>query len=376
METKDKIQNQREQTKHIALFSKLTIYNLHLKNRIALAPMTRTSASENGVPTEDMLRYYTRYAQGGFGLIITEGTYPDQAYSQGYLNQPGIANQQHIAGWRKIIDSVHEAGAKIFCQLMHAGALSQGNIYKQKAAGPSAVRPKGEQLGFYGGEGQYPIPEEMSREDIQQAIEGFAQATLNAREAGFDGVEIHGANGYLLDQFLTDYTNQRTDQYGGSTENRVRLLIEVIQACRQAVGQDYPIGIRVSQSKVNDYTHKWADKEDDAKIIFSRLGAAGLDFLHVTEYKVYAPAFSEEGPTLAALAKRWSKLPIFANGSLDAPAAAENMIIQGDVDVVAIGKAALANKDWANRAARGEQLQEFKPESFFVPNARIKPFEL
>lgn len=216
----------------------------------------------------------------------------------------------------------------------------------------------------------------MSQEDIQLAIQGFAAAARNAREAGFDGVEIHGANGYLLDQFLTDYTNRRSDEYGGSTENRVRLLVEVIQATREAVGSDYPVGIRISQGKVNDYTHKWAGGEKDAEIIFSHLSGAGPDFLHVTEYHAYAPAFEEKGPTLAAFAKRYGNLPVFANGNLYTPEIAEEMLTNGDVDVVAVGKAALANKDWANKAARGETLEEFKPESFFSPDAKIKEFEL
>lgn len=338
--------------------------------------MTRTSASENGVPTEEMLKYYTRYAQGGFALIITEGTYPDEVYSQGYLNQPGIANEAHIEGWKKITDSVHKAGAKIFCQLMHAGALSQGNINQNITKAPSAIPPKGEQLPFYGGGGPYAVPEEMSKEEIQQAIQGFAQAALHAREAGFDGVEIHGANGYLLDQFLTDYTNQRTDEYGGSTENRVRPLVETVKATREAVGPDFPVGIRISQGKVNDYVHKWAGKEADAEIIFSRLAQAAPDFIHVTEYQANKPAFDEKGPTLAAFAKKYSRLPVIVNGNLSTPDLAEEMIERGDVDLVTIGKAALANKDWANKAAAGEPLEEFTPELFFNPNAKIKPFEL
>ncbi|WP_152425025.1 oxidoreductase [Nafulsella turpanensis] len=358
------------------LFWSMSLGNLIIKNRAGLAPMTRTSAEENGVPSAQMVQYYSRYAEGGFGLLITEGTYPDEAYSQGYLNQPGIANRQHIEGWKKVISKVHGAGARIFCQLMHAGALSQGNIYKQENIAPSAIQPKGEQLGFYGGEGQYPVPEEMSREDIQQVINGFANAALNARDAGFDGAEIHGANGYLLDQFLTDYTNQRTDEYGGSTENRVRLLIEVCQAVREAVGDDFPVGIRISQAKVNDYTHKWAGGEEDARIIFSSLGKAGLDFLHVTEYQVGEAAFAAGGPSLASLAKKWGRLPVFANGSITTGEQAEKLLEKEEVDLVCIGKAALANKDWPLKVARGEALEPFKPEAFFNPNAKLKEFEL
>lgn len=365
-----------KEIKYPKLFSGFNINGLELKNRIALAPMTRTSAEENGVPSKNMLSYYKRYAKGGFSLLISEGTYPDEAYSQGYLDQPGIANQKHIEGWLKITDAVHEEGAKMFCQLMHAGALSQGNIYTKSAKAPSSIAPKGEQLGFYGGGGSYPTPEELSKEEIEQVKNGFVDAAVNAQKAGFDGVEIHGANGYLLDQFLTDYTNKREDEYGGSTENRVRLLVEVCQAVREKVGEDFPVGIRISQAKVNDYTHKWAGGEKDAKIIFTELGKAGLDFIHVTEYHAEAPAFEEGGPSLAALAKKWTKVPVFANGNLNTPELAEQVIAKNEIDVVAIGKAALVNKDWALRAARAEEMDEFEPEKFFVPNAKIKDFEL
>ena len=152
--------------------------------------------------------------------------------------------------------------------------------------------------------------------------------------------------------------------------------MEVCQAVRKAVGSDYPVGIRISQAKVNDYTHKWAGGERDAEIIFSRLGSTGIDFLHVTEFHAEAPAFEEGGPSLAALAKKWGKLPVFANGNLNTPELAEEILAKGEVGLVAVGKAALANKDWAKKADKGEALEEFKPENFFVPNAKIKELEL
>ncbi len=359
-----------------ALFSNILINGVELKNRIALAPMTRTSAEENGVPSQKMLSYYNRYAKGGFSLLISEGTYPDEVYSQGYLNQPGIANLEHIKGWRSITDAVHQEGAKMFCQIMHAGALSQGNIYSDKTKAPSIVAPQGEQLGFYGGEGAYPTPEEMSKDEIEQAKQGFVKAAVNAREAGFDGVEIHGANGYLLDQFLTDYTNTRADEYGGSTENRVRLLVEVCTAVREKVGKDFPVGIRISQAKVNDYTHKWKDGEKDAEIIFSLLGKSGIDFIHVTEFQADAPAFEEKGISLASLAKKWGNLPVLTNGNINTPGKAEEVITNNKFDLIAVGKAALANKEWPLKAMHGEEMDDFDPEKFFIPDASIKEFEL
>jgi 2,4-dienoyl-CoA reductase-like NADH-dependent reductase (Old Yellow Enzyme family) len=144
------------------LLSQIQLGSVSLKNRIAVAPMTRISATDDGRATEDMVQYYARFARGGFGLVITEGTYSDLTYSQGYLHQPGIANEEQAASWRPVVNAVHDAGAKIVMQLMHAGALSQGNHWKEEAIGPSAVQPKGEQMGFYRGEGPYRMPRDCA----------------------------------------------------------------------------------------------------------------------------------------------------------------------------------------------------------------------
>jgi 2,4-dienoyl-CoA reductase-like NADH-dependent reductase (Old Yellow Enzyme family) len=357
------------------LFSSFEMGPLKLKNRVGLAPMTRTSANEDGTANEQMRAYYTRFARGGFSLLISEGVYPDEEYSQGYHHQPGIANAAHIASWKEVTDAVHLAGAAMICQLMHAGALVQGNRYKEEAIAPSAVAPKGEQLSFYGGEGPYPLPVEMTPEAIKSLITGFAKAARNAIQAGFDGIEIHGANGYILDQFLTDYTNQRRDEYGGSTENRVRLLAEVVAATRQALGPQVPLGIRISQSKVNDYTHKWAGGEKDAEIIFSTLSRAGVDFIHVTEYQALSPAFGDSGPTLVSLAKKYGQVTVIVNGNLNEPEKAETMLAQG-ADIITIGKGALANPNWPQQVAQGQELQAFQAQNYLSPDAKLKPHEL
>lgn len=281
------------------LFEPVTLGNIKLDNRVGLSPMTRTSATPQGVATDLMVDYYAKFARGGFGLIITEGIYPDNTFSQGYFDQPGIIDDEQIKAWEKVTDAVHQEGGKIFAQLMHAGALSQGNRFVNDALAPSAVQPKGQQMEIYGGKGTFKLPKEATKEDIAEVIEGFAKAAKNAKEAGFDGIEIHGANGYILDQFLTDYTNKRTDEYGGSAENRVRLLVEVSKSVREAVGKEYPVCIRISQGKINDFYHKWVNKEKDAEIIFGQLGQAGLDFIHVTEYEAWQPAFPENEGTNA-----------------------------------------------------------------------------
>jgi 2,4-dienoyl-CoA reductase-like NADH-dependent reductase (Old Yellow Enzyme family) len=364
------------QSKHFpTLLSEFRIGNIQVNNRIGVAPMTRISATDDGQATEIMLKYYESFANGGFGFLITEGAYPDELYSQGYLNQSGIANENHVAAWKKITDTVHQAGSKIIVQLMHAGAQAQGNTYTDIYLAPSDIRAKGEKLSIYVGEGAYDAPKPATQEDIQNVIRGFADAAKRAKDAGFDGVEIHGANGYLLDQFLTDYLNQRTDEYGGSTENRIRLHLQVIEAVRAAVGTDFVVGIRISQGKVSDYLHKWAGAEKDAEIIFSALSRAGVDYIHVTEYDAARPAFEGTELSLAALAKKYGSVPVMANGNLEDPAKAEQLLARGEADLITLGKGALANHDWPHRTAKNQPIREFNPE-ILGPKANIKEQEI
>ncbi|MEX2104063.1 MAG: NADH:flavin oxidoreductase, partial [Bacilli bacterium] len=340
----------------------------------ALAPMTRISATEDGRATEEMARYYVKFARGGYSLLITEGTYIDETYSQGYRNQPGITNHSHVQSWRKVTDAVHSVGGHIIMQLMHAGALSQGNYYKIEKIAPSAIKPKGEQLEMYSGHGSYSVPREITKGEIRDVIGSFVESAKRAREAGFDGVEIHGANGYILDQFLTDYANQRTDEYGGSVENRIRLNVEILQEIRKEMGSDFIVGIRISQAKVNDYYHKWAGGEADAEVIFKSIANAGADFIHVTENDISKPAFNE-GPNLSALAKKYGGVLVIANGNLEDPGKAEAILSKRETDIISLGKGALANPDWPKRVLEGKPLNEFD-SGILQPIANIKEKEL
>jgi len=355
----------------------LTHYDIagcSLKNRLAVAPMTRVSASETGCATQEMARYYERFAHGGFGLIITEGIYTDQKHSQGYHYQPGITEKQQGQAWRMVTDAIHAHDSKVFAQLMHAGALSQGNRFTDVSVAPSALRPKGDQMKFYYGSGQYAVPQTMTDEQIADAIEGFARAaTLASSIAGFDGIEIHGANGYLLDQFLTDYTNHRSDHWGGSVRERMGLTLEVVKAVRQAVGA-LPIGVRISQSKVNDYNHKWAEGEQAAEVIFGSLSDAGVDFIHVTEFEAWKPAFSGGHASLVSLCRRHApQVALIANGGLHEAERTSSALHDG-ANIVAVGKAALANPDLPLRFANTEPLNDFDA-SILGPIANIKESE-
>ncbi len=348
---------QENRTRMARLFEPATIAGLKARNRLAVAPMTRVSATEDGHPTARMAEYYGAFAEGGFGLVITEGLYTDQAWSQGYLRQPGLSDDTQRDAWRPVVDRVHAAGGRIVAQLMHAGALSQGNRFQAGTRGPSRVRPVGLQMTFYRGEGEYPLPGEMTRDEIDAAVAGFATAAARAREAGFDGVEIHGANGYLLDQFLTEGVNLRADGYGGDVANRLRITVEVVEAVRAAVGSDFVVGLRSSQGKVNDFAHKWRGEVEAAEI-YARLGKLPLDYLHTTEFEAWRPAF-DDGLSLAALAGRHGGLPVLTNGSLHEPARAVDMLDAHGAEMVTLGRGALTHADWPRRVADGEELEAF-----------------
>ncbi|RWZ60183.1 NADH:flavin oxidoreductase [Halobacillus fulvus] len=358
------------------LFQDFLLDQHKLDNRYIVAPMTRISAGEDGRANETMKDYYERFAKGGFSVVISEGIYPDEQYSQGYLNQPGLANQQQLNSWKPVVNAVHDEGSIMIAQLMHAGGQSQGNIYTDETIAPSAVAPKGEQLGFYGGSGPFQQPRAMDEKDLEDVKKAFADSALRAKEAGFDGVELHGANGYLLDQFLTDYLNVRDDQYGGTVENRLRFLLEVISEVRSAVGEDFTVGIRISQAKVADGEHKWADGEKEAKQIFTALGNSPLDYVHVTDADGTASSFGEGTRSLAEAAKEFSRLPVIANGQLQDPAKAERLIAEEQADLISIGTGALANPDLPNRISAGLDLQPFDFEKTLLPKGYIKDHEL
>ncbi|WP_149261343.1 tRNA-dihydrouridine synthase [Actinomadura sp. K4S16] len=347
-------------TAHPALEPGL-VGGLRTSNRMAVAPMTRVSAAPDGTPTPEIAEYYAEFARGGFGLIITEGVYTDAAYSQGYLNQPGLVSERHTAAWREVTTGVHEAGGSIVAQLMHAGALSQGNPYRDDTAGPSAVVPQGVRMPEYGGHGPWPAPKEMSPADIKEAVDGFVAAAVNARQAGFDGVEVHGANGYLLDQFLTDYTNQREDSYGGTVADRVRLMAEVVAAIRAEVGPDWCVGVRVSQTKVNDFRYRWPGGAHDAEVIFAALTEAGATYLHVaSEGRNWLDSAQlERGLTVTGLARRVSGLPVIANGGMHDPELSAQVLADGHADLVSIARGALVHPDLPRRLAEGREPERF-----------------
>ncbi|MBY6036887.1 NADH:flavin oxidoreductase [Fictibacillus nanhaiensis] len=359
------------------VFSSFSLGSLQLKNRYIVAPMTRISADDDGTANETMAQYYERFAKGGFAMVISEGIYTDTLHSQGYLNQPGLATSEHVEAWKTVLRPVKENGAKMIAQLMHAGGQNQGNSYTETTIAPSDIAPKGEQLGFYHGSGPFKTPKAMDEKDIQQVIRSFAASAHNAQQAGFDGVEIHGANGYLLDEFLTEYLNKREDEFGPTIEKALTLFVKIIEAVREATSPDFTVGIRISQGKVSDQLYKWPNGEKDAELIFSTLGNTDLDYIHVTDKDGTAPTFGEGTKSLAQAAKTYSKgKPIIANGMLHDEEKAEKLIKDNHADLISIGTGALANPDLPLMIERGETLRPFQPQEILMPIAHIKEVEL
>ena len=347
-------------TAHPALSAR-RIGAVELSNKLAVAPMTRVSATSDGLATTDMRDYYVAFARGGFGLILTEGIYTDTTHSQGYLNQPGLATDDHVAAWRSVTDAVHAYGVPVVAQVMHAGALSQGNSHGASTIAPSEVTPRGEMLEEYGGTGAWPTPRAMTPADIATVVREFGDAAVRAQAAGFDGVEVHAANGYLLDQFLTEYTNVRDDGYGGSVANRIRVTAEVLIEVRKRVRPDFLLGVRLSQTKVNDFHHRWPGGAADAEIIFAALAGTGVDYLHIASEgrNFIDTARLAGGRTITALAREVSGLPVMANGGMHDRGQAADVLEGGHADLLSVGRGALANPDLPQRMSNGIELDHF-----------------
>lgn len=346
---------------------------LHLPNRAVVAPMSRVSATGSGVPTEQMARYYARFAAGGFAAVITEGTYTDPSFAQAYDHQPGLVSDEQVTGWRAVTTAIRTRGAVAIAQLMHAGALSQ---HLAQTVAPSAVRPRGRKLRGYGGEGRFEAPRAMTLSDIEAAAEGFVQSALRAAAAGFHGVEVHAANGYLLDQFITRYTNLRTDRYGGVAADRARLIAEVIAAIKAATAASAPtliVGVRLSQTKVNDFEYRWTGRPE-AATYFAAVAEAGADYVHLaSEGKAWRDtAMLDPQLSATSLARTVTGRSVIANGALHDPAVAASILDGEHADFIAVASGALANPDWPRRLASASAVSTLDPALLHCPRLRAE----
>jgi N-ethylmaleimide reductase len=346
------------------LFSKATLGTLTLQNHLVMSPMTRNRAVGN-IPNELMAEYYAQ--RGSAGLIITEGTSPSPN-GLGYPRIPGIFSAAQIAGWKLVTDAVHVKGAKIFIQFMHCGRVAHPlNLPAgARVLGPSAVAAAGDM--YTDAEGMKPnaMPQEMADADIMTAIEEFAQGAKNAVAAGFDGIELHGANGYLLEQFMRPNSNQRNDRYGGSIENRARFVLEVADATINAIGRD-KVGIRLSPFGVFNDMPLYDAMEDDYNYLAQELNTRGLLYIHLVDHSsMGAPVVPE---SIKATFRNVFKGKLILSGGYDA-ARAESDLAAGKCDLIAVGKPFLANPDLVARWKTGAALNEVDMNTFYTPGAQ------
>ncbi|WP_282942763.1 NADH:flavin oxidoreductase [Paenibacillus sp. RC67] len=333
-----------------SLFKSFSFKNLNLSNRIVMAPMTR-QFSPDGVPGADVAAYYRRRAENGVGLIVTEGTVINHPDSSNQSNIPHIYGEAALAGWANVVTEVHEAGGRIIPQIWHMGA--RGHV------------------------GDY------SETEIAAIVQAFAQAALEAKRLGFDGIELHGAHGYLIDQFFWEKTNPRTDSYGGDMVARTRFAVEVIEACRLAVGPEFPIVLRFSQWKSADYTAKLAETPVLLEQFLAPLVEAGVDMFHCSTRRFWEPEFPGSDLNLAGWTKKLTGKPTITVGSVGLDGDFMSLFTEGkgasnthiealierlereEFDLVAIGRALLVDPAWANkiREDRTAELIPFTSEA-------------
>jgi N-ethylmaleimide reductase len=341
------------------LFSPARLGSLELRNRIVLAPMTRCRAIGN-VPNALMAEYYAQRA--GFGLLITEGTAPS-ANGLGYARIPGAFSAEQIAGWRLVTEAVRERGGKIFLQLMHVGRVARRDNMPagSRVVAPSAVPLGGEMWTDGSGMQPHTPPEAMTQADIEQAVAEFVQAARHALEAGFHGVELHGANGYLIEQFLAANTNLRTDDYGGSETNRARFALAVARSVAEAVGPER-VGIRLSPYGVFNDIEPYG--ESLAWHLAEELGRIGVVHLHTVDHaEMGAPEVPRS--CIDGMRERFEGSFILSGGYTDA-ARAEADLRAGRGDLIAFGRAGLANPDLPERLRTGARLNEVDPNTLYT----------
>ena len=330
-----------------------------LKNRLVMAPLTRSRAQPDGTPGEHAATYYAQRA--GVGLIVAEGTQPSED-GQGYITTPGIHTEAHVAGWRKITEAVHAKGSRIFIQLLHTGRISHpdNTPHGRQALAPSAIAPGS---GIFTPNGMQDVgtPREMTLDDIRQTIEDFRHAARCAIEAGADGVEIHGANAYLIHQFLAPSANVRSDAYGGSIENRARFAVEVATAIADEIGPERT-AIRFSPGMQLWGIEEGPDAGNLYRHLVGELDRLGLGYLHITQY-------GKDEALLRDIRKLWRRSLILNRPGRPREQVGAD-IASGLADLEAYGQMVLANPDFVERLKSGAPMNEADRDTFFGGNER------
>jgi N-ethylmaleimide reductase len=340
-----------------SLFSQVQISRYTLSNRMVMAPMTRSRSDEDGVPSELVSTYYAQRASAG--LIISEGVFP-VAMGKGYVRTPGIETAEQVAAWKQVTDAVHARGGRIFMQLMHCGRISHPSLLPNGAQpqAPSAIKPAGQTWTATGLE-DFVTPHALSVVEIAAVIEGYRQAARLAIEAGFDGVEVHAASGYLPEQFLSTGSNQRTDEYGGSVENRVRFVLDVLAAISTEISGDR-VGLKISpEMNFNDIVD--ANPQETYTWLVEQLHGLNLAYLHV--------ALFGASVDYHALLRPLFDGSYLIGGGLD-QRSAESLIAEGRADAAVFGSAFLANPDLPERFRTGAELNAPDKNTFYAPGAQ------
>ena len=356
-----------------ALFDPVKLDKLTLKNRIVMAPMTRTY-SPNNVPGDLVVDYYRRRAEGGTGLIITEGTCIDHVAAHGYPNVPNIHGEAALAGWKRVVDAVHAAGGKIAPQLWHVGAIRRPGVNPggdTKGHSPSGMAVPGKVVGHA-----------MTQQDIDDVVAAFAKAAKDAKDVGFDAIELHGAHGYLIDQFFWEGMNQRDDKYGGDMISRTEFAQEIIRAVRARIPADLPLILRYSQWKQQDYEAKLAPTPAELEAFLAPLSEAGIDIFHASTRRFWLPEFEGSDLNLAGWTKKLTGKPAITVGSVglnsdfigafmgeaSEKSGLDKLIERldaGEFDLVGVGRALLSDYAWARKVKDGrfEDLEDFNAEA-------------
>jgi N-ethylmaleimide reductase len=346
------------------LFSEYKLGQIELKNRLVMAPMTRCRAINN-IPNDLMAEYYRQRANAG--LVITEGVAPS-INGVGYARIPGIYNKEQVEGWKKVTKAVHDEGGRIFIQLMHTGRASHPDNMPEgaKIIAPSAVALSGEMYTDIKGPQPYPVPKEMSLKEIEQAQNEYVLAAKNAIEAGFDGVELHGANGYLIDQFINTASNKRTDDYGGAIKNRARFAIEVAQKVVAEIGS-YRTGIRLSPYGAFNDMEVFENLEDTYEYLASEFKKLELAYIHTVDHSsMGSPEVTE---SVKSKIKNAYGGTIIASGGLDKQKG-ESILTKNKGDLVAFGRPYLANPDLVHRMQNDIELNQPDFDTFYTPGGK------
>jgi 2,4-dienoyl-CoA reductase-like NADH-dependent reductase (Old Yellow Enzyme family) len=337
------------------LFNSFRLKKYNLRNRIGVAPMTRMSSPGNSIPRKDVLEFLVRRAKNGAAIVYTEAIVTDYESAQGYPRQSRMLTQRQIDAWKPVVRDIQKEGAVAIMQMFHCGRVAWPEVNPAgRIIAPSPLAPR--QMNSLTGK-PYPVPDEMSLFDIRHVIGGFAETARGAMEAGFDGVEIHGAHGYLISQFLSSYSNTRGDAYGGSVEKRYRFAHEVIQAVRQAVPEDRLLTFRISNWGIADMEVSLFSGREEYQELIRLLSQEPIDAISVSTYNYREKTFGSDR-NMAGLTREVTSLPVMICGQIHDRATAEEAL--READMVLSAKSMLLNPNWVEDLRQGRSLPLYR----------------